>query len=310
MNREFLESLGIEVANEGDEEILFKCPFHDDNTPSASYNITDRVYNCFVCGGGSLKSLAQDLGFEMKAEMIDRIPPSLEGIQRDLNAILNPNTERNNYFLSEFEKIEYEIQCPEYLLERIDFETVQEFNLHICDNEKSLYNERIIFPLHSKSNIGFIARDYTEVKPQKYLFPKNMPKQEFLFGKMESDEVILVEGVFDVMKLWENGYKNCVCPSGVVFSEEQASLLIENGIKSLTLLPDGDEAGKEFIKKMESFVNIFDINIANQQTFYIREGKDPFDLTKEDIDFAIKHKFNLREKIWESEKYKIFDGLP
>ena len=310
MNREFLESLGIEVANEGDEEILFKCPFHDDNTPSASYNITDRVYNCFVCGGGSLKSLAQDLGFEMKAEMIDRIPPSLEGIQRDLNAILNPNTERNNYFLSEFEKIEYEIQCPEYLLERIDFETVQEFNLHICDNEKSLYNERIIFPLHSKSNIGFIARDYTEVKPQKYLFPKNMPKQEFLFGKMESDEVILVEGVFDVMKLWENGYKNCVCPSGVVFSEEQASLLIENGIKSLTLLPDGDEAGKEFIKKMESFVNIFDINIANPQTFYIREGKDPFDLTKEDIDFAIKHKFNLREKIWESEKYKIFDGLP
>ena len=137
-----------------------------------------------------------------------------------------------------------------------------------------------------------------------------MPKQEFLFGKMESDEVILVEGVFDVMKLWENGYKNCVCPSGVVFSEEQASLLIENGIKSLTLLPDGDEAGKEFIKKMESFVNIFDINIANPQTFYIREGKDPFDLTKEDIDFAIKHKFNLREKIWESEKYKIFDGLP
>ena len=104
MNKEFLESLGIEVANEGEEEILFKCPFHDDKNPSASYNITDRVYNCFVCGGGSLKSLAQDLGFEMKAEMIDRIPPSLEGIQRDLNAILNPNTERNNYFYLNLKK--------------------------------------------------------------------------------------------------------------------------------------------------------------------------------------------------------------
>ena len=33
MNKEFLESLGIEVANEGEEEILFKCPFHDDKNP-------------------------------------------------------------------------------------------------------------------------------------------------------------------------------------------------------------------------------------------------------------------------------------
>ena len=51
-------------------------------------------------------------------------------------------------------------------------------------------------------NIGFIARDYTEVKPQKYLFPKNMPKQEFLFGKIEDEKIIIVEGVFDVMKTY------------------------------------------------------------------------------------------------------------
>ena len=132
MNKEFLESLGIEVANEGEEEILFKCPFHDDKNPSASYNITDRVYNCFVCGGGSLRSLAKDLGFEVEANLIERIPPSLEGILKDLDSILNPNEEKNNYFLSEFEKIEYELQCPEYLLERIIYESALEFDLHIC----------------------------------------------------------------------------------------------------------------------------------------------------------------------------------
>ena len=117
------------------------------------------------------------------------------------------------------------MQCPEYLLERINYETALEFDLHICERENSIYNERIIFPLYSKNNMGFIARDYTEIKPQKYLFPKNMPKQEFLFGKINSEQVIVVEGVFDVMKLWENGYKNCICPSGVVFSQEQAILL-------------------------------------------------------------------------------------
>ena len=307
MNKEFLESLGIEVANEGEEEILFKCPFHDDKNPSASYNITDIVYNCFVCGGGSLRSLAKDLGFEVEANLIERIPPSLEGILKDLDSILNPNEEKNNYFLSEFEKIEYELQCPEYLLERINYETALEFDLHICERENSIYNERIIFPLYSKNNMGFIARDYTEIKPQKYLFPKNKPKHEFLFGKINSEQVIVVEGVFDVMKLWENGYKNCICPSGVVFSQEQASLLIENGVKSLILFPDGDQGGKNFIKKMEEFINIFDIEVANPHTFYINEGKDPFDLTQEDVEFAIKHKFDLRERIWERERKGLFE---
>lgn len=306
MNKDFLESLGIEVANEGDEEILFKCPFHDDTNPSASYNVTDRVYNCFVCGGGSLRSLAKDLGFELEAEMIDRIPPSLESIQKDLDSILNPKLDKYDYFLEEFEKIETIFQCPEYLLDRVDFETILEFNLHICENSNSVYNERIIFPLESKENIGFIARDYTEVKPQKYLFPKNMPKQEFLFGKIEHEEIIIVEGVFDVMKMWENGFENCVCPSGVVFSEEQASLMIENGVKTLILLPDGDEAGKNFIKQMEDYINIFEIEIANPHAFYVNEGKDPFDLTREDIEFALKHKFNLGERIWERERNKLF----
>ena len=155
--------------------------------------------------------------------------------------------------------------------------------------------------------MGFIARDYTEIKPQKYLFPKNMPKQEFLFGKINSEQVIVVEGVFDVMKFWENGYMICFCPSGVVFSQEQASLLIENGVKSLILFPDGDQGGKNFIKKMEEFINIFDIEVANPHTFYINEGKDPFDLTQEDVEFAIKHKFDLRERIWERERKGLFE---
>ncbi len=310
MNREFLENLGIEVASEGEEEILFKCPFHDDKNPSASYNITDRVYNCFVCGGGSLKTLAKNLGFEIESEFIDRIPPSIEGIQRDLESILNPSTTSEDYFLEDFEKIVHELQCPEYLLERVSFETVVEYELHICESEKSIYNERIIFPLYSKDNLGFIARDYTEVKPQKYLFPKNMPKQEFLFGKMNFEEVFVVEGVFDVMKMWENGYANCICPSGVVFSQEQANLLVENGVKSLILLPDGDEAGKEFIRKMEKYINIFNIDIANPQMFYINEGKDPFDLTRDDIEWALDNKINLGDRIYRKERSKMFFNLP
>ena len=114
--------------------------------------------------------------------------------------------EDNEMFVNNFEKLEYINNCPSYLLDRVKYETIIEFDLYICTSNSSIYNQRIIFPVFSNERRGFVARDYTEIKPQKYLFPKNMQKQEYLFGKMTGDTVILVEGVFDVMKLWEYGY--------------------------------------------------------------------------------------------------------
>ena len=69
MNQGFLENMGIEVSNVNGEEIQFKCPFHDDKNPSASFNTTNLVYNCFVCGGGSLKYLAQQLGAKITSSV-------------------------------------------------------------------------------------------------------------------------------------------------------------------------------------------------------------------------------------------------
>ena len=54
------------------------------------------------------------------------------------------------------------------------------------------------------------------------------------------------------------------------------------------------------------YINIFEIEIANPHAFYVNEGKDPFDLTRGDIEFALKHKFNLGERIWERERSKLF----
>ena len=73
-----------------------------------------------------------------------------------------------------------------------------------------------------------------------------MQKQEYLFGKMTGDVVILVEGVFDVMKLWEYGYFSCISTMGVTIGDKQIEILIENGIKDVIIMPDGDQAGMKF----------------------------------------------------------------
>lgn len=47
------------------QEIIFLCPSHVDNHPSASYNTEKHVWVCRVCGaGGGYVSLTEALGWE------------------------------------------------------------------------------------------------------------------------------------------------------------------------------------------------------------------------------------------------------
>ena len=290
MNQEFLEKIGIEVANVNGNEILFKCPFHDDTNPSASLNTTDLVYNCFVCGGGTLKYLAKKLGHDEISDQIEKIPPSIITLERKLFNLMDKRYEEKNIFESNFTKITNIDECPQYLLDRVKYKTATEFDLYICLSKSSIYNQRIIFPIFSNEKRGFIARDFTEIKPQKYLFPKDMQKQDYIFGKMQGDAVIIVEGVFDVMKLWEYGYYSCISTMGVTIGDKQVELLIENGIKDVIIMPDGDEAGMKFVERIGEYKDLFNIEAMVSIT-----GKDPCEMTKSEVDQSYQNRWNLNE---------------
>ena len=304
MNQEFLENMGIEVSHVNGEEIQFKCPFHDDKNPSASFNTTNLVYNCFVCGGGSLKYLAERLGHEVLSEKLDEIPPSIISLERQLMEIMDEKNIDEDIFENNFSKLEYPIECPSYLLNRVEFETILEFDLHICKSNNSTYDERIIFPLYSNDKRGFIARDYTDIKPQKYLFPKNMQKQDYLFGNFRNDAVIIVEGVFDVMKLWEYGYYSCISTMGITIGDKQVEIIIKNGIKDIIIMPDGDGAGMKFVERILEYKDMFNI-----EAMFSITGKDPCDMGKHEVDHSYKKRWNLNEWAYERNIEKQFTNL-
>ena len=297
MNQEFLEKIGIEVANVNGDEILFKCPFHDDNTPSASLNTTDLVYNCFVCGGGTLKFLAKKLGHSDISEDLKKIPQSIITLERKLFKLMDKKYHEEDIFESNFIKLDNINACASYLLDRVKYETIKEFDLHVCLSNSSVYNQRIIFPIYSNNKRGFIARDFTDIKPQKYLFPKNMQKQDYLFGKMQGDIAIVVEGVFDVMKLWEYGYYSCVSTMGVTIGDKQVEILIENGIKDIIIMPDGDEAGMKFVERVGEFKDIFNIEAMTSIS-----GKDPCELNKSEVDQSYENRWDLNKLLLDMSK--------
>lgn len=59
----------------------------------------------------------------------------------------------------------------------------------------------------------------------------------------DGDPLIVVEGVFGVFWLHQNGYRSTVATFGSNMSDAQASLLLGSG-RPIVLLCDGDEAGR------------------------------------------------------------------
>lgn len=117
------------------------------------------------------------------------------------------------------------------------------------------YRGRIIFPIFSFDNkvCGFGGRDIThDGKAPKYI---NSPdsviynKGKILFGLnfakesiRESGVILIVEGYFDLISLYQHGIKNTVAVCGTALTESQAGL-IKRYTNNAILLFDSDQAG-------------------------------------------------------------------
>ncbi len=118
------------------------------------------------------------------------------------------------------------------------------------------YEDRIIFPINDISGrcVGFGSRIFrTHDSRAKYY--NTAGNQDFLKKKMlygfdkarnfihESNEVFLVEGYFDVIALWQSGYKNVVATLGTACTEDHL-IVLERHAKRIIAMYDGDQAGQ------------------------------------------------------------------
>ncbi len=117
------------------------------------------------------------------------------------------------------------------------------------------FRHRITFPLRDGLGriVAFTGRALGEEQP-KYLNSPETPffrKREVLFGLLEAKEAlrereraIVVEGLFDAIALHQLGFGEAVAALGSGLSPEQAHLLLRQGVKTLYLAFDADEAGQ------------------------------------------------------------------
>lgn len=155
---------------------------------------------------------------------------------------------------------------------KITQETMEEFNISFIDKQGYLfayttfpedfrqlldiYYDSIIFPIYNLYNepIAIMARKMCPSK-SKYINSSNSDiytKGRHLYGMNKSypyilkeNRVIVTEGTFDMLQLYQSGIKNVVGMLGTALTPTQVALL-SRFTENIVVLPDPDKAGDKF----------------------------------------------------------------
>ena len=145
------------------------------------------------------------------------------------------------------------------------------------------FRNRIMFPIMDINGKvqAFGGRIFGEAEGAKYMNSPETPiyhKGRTLFGLNQSREAIrssrtaiLVEGYMDLIRLYQEGFKNVVAGTGTAFTTEQAGLIKRFADKVLVCY-DGDGAGQKAAQK--AGLTLLDKGL-DVRIIQIPKGEDP-----------------------------------
>lgn len=262
-------------------EIKVKCTSgnHPDNTPSLHYHLEKNIFHCWSCDfkGGSKKFL-ESIGIHTAFELETRQTFKIQRLKEKLNRVQN--------FPVYMPSVQYPVVSE---FHKINVETLKEFEAFLT-TELNL-EDYICFPVVQNKVLKFIEARYkfSDTKKAKYQRkPYGSVSDNILFplDKLESTkEVILVEGIFDMLNLWQHGIRNVLCIFGTSnFGIKKAEILHNLGVISVKIMMDGDDSGQQATQKISQLLSNKEINTI---PIKLSNTKDPGSLEKFEIDYYL-----------------------
>lgn len=177
------------------------------------------------------------------------------------------------------------------------------------------FRDRIMFPICEKNGkvVGFTGRTILERKDlAKYLNTNDtsiFSKGKELFGLniarhtiRNQNRVYIVEGNFDVKRLHKIGITNAIAPCGTALTEDQA-VLLKQYTRNVTLIYDGDKAGRSAIDRNGELLVKLQFNVM---VLEMPDGQDPDTLFPDTQSFE---KFSEDNKPTDFIIYKVLKGV-
>jgi len=243
---DILSSIGYNLSDRGKE---YRClPLYRDSDDPTVLKIkkdTGEWYDFKLCIGGKLESLvAKTLGKdETQAKEYLNSRDYVEA-----RPVSRPKVEIPKIYPSEW--LERLTIDDRYWNERgVSTCTLENFRGGVA-KQGSLYG-RYVFPIFKRDGIvGFAGRDVLEnsskQRPKwKLIGPKKTwvypAKNSYSYIK-DTKQVIFVESIGDMLKLWESGIKNTLVLFGLNLSEATLNFLLSVEPKSIVIALNNDES--------------------------------------------------------------------
>jgi DNA primase len=263
-------SLAFSVSG---RDYLIKClnPDHEDSNPSFRVDKVSGVAHCFSCG------FKTNL-FKYYGVFTNPIPIKIAKLKEKLAELkmgslgLDLPTGHTPY-TKQFRGI-----SPQ---------TLKQFGAFYTNQVEKL-QDRIIFPVKDITGkiVVFVARHTLSNGNPRYInypsgvtmpvFPAHLPSGY--------QSMVIVEGVFDMLNLYDKGLENVICAFGTnTLQNETAQKLLPfkaQGVTHIYILFDGDDAGAQAAKNIKPLIE--------QEGFIVEiitlpDGTDPGELDQFDV---------------------------
>ena len=170
----------------------------------------------------------------------------------------------------------------------ISTQTLKRFEAFYTNQVEKLV-DRIVFPIKDitgKTQV-YVARHMLSNGNPRYVnypskvqipvFPPQVPSGHH--------SLVLVEGIFDMLNLYDKGLQNVVCTFGTNTLQNDTKLKLlpfkAQGITHIYILFDGDDAGEKAAQVMKPLIEACEFIV---EIIKLPDGTDPGELDQENVD--------------------------
>ena len=259
---DLLSERNIDFSVKGQDAII-SClnPEHDDSNPSLRVDKVTGIMHCFSCGfSGKLFTHfgAPESPLEVR---IHRLKDKIAKSKAQTVGIQLP---------------EDRIEWKGGSFRNISEETLKIWQAFTWNVPK--FEGRIIFPIRdiTGKTVALLGRKISGMTDKYYIYPQGV-EMPFCPAKVKpmNNRVILVEGIFDALNLWDHGLRNTVCCFGTQqMNWVKLSLLKLQGVQGIDIMYDGDEAGQTAAETLKGVAEKMEMGV---QIIKLPPGQDPGD---------------------------------
>lgn len=253
-------------------------PEHDDSNPSFRIDRFTGISHCFSCGWKLNIFKHYGVNSENASVRVAKLKEKLRLLAQTTNGLDMLEGAKP------FNKVYRDISSQTY----------KEFDAFTTTKVSGM-EDRVIFPIKDVRGkiTSFVGRDTLgrgganryKIHPPgatNTLFPTKLPSKFY--------SIILVEGLFDFLNLWDKGAKNVVCTFGVDGLKSNVSEKLMPfkvaGISKVFILYDGDDAGREAADIIKPLIEEAGFQV---EIIPVPEDSDPGEMTQEDVNQIVEY---------------------